>query len=72
MTPTEASITKNEATVYRNLYPDHVRQSSKPKLKIGDRVRRTKTKGMFEKGYTLKWTAKVFTVSKIEYTHSPT
>jgi len=56
MTPSEASLKKNETAVYRNLYPDHDRQSSKPKFKIGDRVRITKRKKTFEKAYTLKWT----------------
>jgi len=61
-----------KATVYRNLYPDKEQQSSKPKFKIGDRVRITKKKTMFEKSYTPKWTEEVFTVSKIQYTDPPT
>jgi len=72
MTHSEASLKKNEATVYRNLYPDHDRQSSKPKFKIGDKVRITKRKTMFEKSYTPRWTEEVFTVSKIQYTDPPT
>jgi len=42
MTLSEASLKKNEATVYRNLYPNKEQQSSKPKFKVGDRVRITK------------------------------
>ena len=42
MTPSEASLKKNEAAVYKNWYPDHDRQSSKPKFKIGDREQITK------------------------------
>jgi len=72
ITPDEASLKKNEATVYRNLYPDHDRQSSKPKFKSGDRVQITKKKTMFEKSYTPRWTEEVFTVSKIQYTDPPT
>jgi len=51
MTPVEASLKKNEAAVYRNLYPNSDRQSSKPKpkLKIGDKVRIAKNKTLFEK-----------------------
>jgi len=63
----KASRGKNEATVYKNLYPDHDRQSSKPKFKIGDRLRITKKKTVFEKSYTPRWTKEVFTVSKIQY-----
>jgi len=44
MTPSEASLKKNEATVYKNLYPDKEQQSRRPKFKIGDRVRITKKK----------------------------
>jgi len=72
MTPSEASLKKSEATVCRNLYPDHDRQSSKPKFKIGDRIRITKKKTMFEKSCTSRWTEEVFTVSKIQYTDPPT
>jgi len=73
MTPSEASLKKNEATVYRNLYPDYDRQSSKPNFKIGDRVQITKKKKtMFQKSYTPRWTEEVFTVSKIQYTDPPT
>jgi len=49
MMPSEASLKKNEATVYKNLYPDKEQQSSKPKFKIVDRVGITKKKKMFEK-----------------------
>jgi len=72
MMRSEASLKKNEATVYKNLYPYNEQQSCKPKFKIGDRVRITKKKTMFEKGYTPKWTKEVFTVSKIQYTDPPT
>jgi len=70
--PSEAILKKNVATVYKNLYPDHDRQSSKPKFKIGDKVQITKKKKMFEKAYTPKWTEEVFTVSKVQYTVPPT
>lgn len=39
MIPTEASKKKNEGTVYFNLYGDTVQLSSKPKFKVGDKVR---------------------------------
>ena len=44
MTPIEASLKKNEITVWRNLYPHHQRQVDKPtpKFSVGDRVRITK------------------------------
>ena len=56
MTPTEASSKRNEAKVWRNLYPEDFREDIVPKFSIGDKVRITKKKGAFEKGYTPRWT----------------
>ena len=39
MTPVEASKKKNESTVYFNLYGDMEQFSSKPRFKVGDKVR---------------------------------
>ena len=52
MTPTEASSKKNEAKVWRNLYHADMREDIAPKFSIGVKVRITKKKGTFEKGYT--------------------
>ena len=53
MTPTEASKKKNEGIVYFNLYGDMESLSSKPKFKVGDKVRISKYKNKtFDKGYT--------------------
>src|SRR6218665_1734172 len=41
MTPTEASLKKNEAKVWRNLYPEDLRDDIVPKFSIGDKVRIT-------------------------------
>jgi len=69
MTPIEASQKKNEGIVYFNLYGD-TKPSSKPKFKIGDKVRTSKYKRkVFDKGYTPNWTEEVFIVDKIQYTN---
>ena len=39
-----------------------------PKFKIGDRVRISKQKNIFAKGYTLNWSEEIFVVSKIKNT----
>ena len=53
MTPVEASKKKNESAVYFNLYGNMVQLSSKPKFKVGDKVRIRKFKRkIFDKGYT--------------------
>ena len=69
MTPVEASKKENELTVWRNLYPDrHERIEINPKFSVGDRVRISKKKAVFEKGYTTRWTEEIFTITKIQHT----
>ena len=69
MTPKEASEKKNELKVWRNLYGNYTPQKRMtPKFKVGDKVRITRKKGIFEKGYTARWTEEVFTVSEVRYT----
>src|SRR6218665_3819336 len=73
MTPVEASVKKNRATVWRNLYPDFsTTEDNVPKYSVGDKVRITKRNKTFKKGYTPRWTEEVFTISKIQYTDPPT
>ena len=67
--PVEASEKKNENKVWLNLYDDRIYdQEIKPKFRVDDKVRITKKKGLFEKGYTPRWSEEVFTVSAVQYT----
>ena len=69
MTPVEASKKKNELEVWRNLYPDRLKRIDiNPKFSIGDKVRISKKKKTFEKGYTTRWTEEIFTITKINHT----
>ena len=68
MTPKEASMTKNEDTVYHNLYGDRPVSFVKAKYKIGDKVRISKKKGTFEKGYTPRWTEELFEIYMVQNT----
>ena len=69
MTPVEASKKKNEVEVWRNLYPDRLKKIDiNPKFSIGDKVRISKKKKTFEKGYTTRWTEQIFTIKKINHT----
>ena len=69
MTPVEASQKKNELMVWRNLYPDRLKNIDiNPKFSIGDEVRISKKKKTFEKGYTTRWTEEIFTITKINHT----
>ena len=70
MTPVEASKKKNENTLYFNLYGDMEQLSSKPKFKIGDKVRISKYKRkVFDKGYTPNWREEIFLIDKIQSTN---
>ena len=70
LTPIEASKEKNELTVWRNLYPDRYKTSRlNPKFSVGDEVRITKKKKVFEKGYTTRWTEEIFTIKEIRETN---
>ena len=69
MTPIDASKKKNELTVWRNLYPDRYKTNNlTPKFSVGDEVRITKKKKVFEKGYTTRWTEEIFTIKEIQNT----
>jgi len=72
MTPVEASKKENEVRVCRNLYQEFGRWPIHAKFKTGDKVRKLKKKGLFEKGFTPNWTEEVFTISKIQRTNPVT
>ena len=52
----------------RNVYPEFVGKTLTLKFSIGDHVRITKKKKIFDKGYTQRWTEEVFTISEIQLT----
>ena len=72
MTPKEASLKKNENTVYKKLFPSEqpsittlARRAKKPKFAVGDQVRITVKRGDFRKGYRPNFTRELFTISKV-------
>ena len=70
LTPTDASKEENELKVWRNLYPDRYKTSRlNPKFSVGDKVRITKKKKDFEKGYTARWTEEIFIIKEIRETN---
>ena len=73
MKPTEGSLKKNENKVRDNLYEETTFFArAKPKFKLFDRVRITKKKLFFEKGYTPRWTNEIFTINEIHHTNPTT
>ena len=69
MTPTNASKKENELRVWKNLYPDHLKiDDIKPDFFVGNKVRISKKKKTFEKGYTTRWTEEIFTIIEVNCT----
>ena len=56
---------QNEKDVFTTLYKNLKSVSGKPKFKLGDQVRITKSKELFKKSDTPSWTEEIFTVSRI-------
>jgi hypothetical protein len=65
---------KTPYQVYKNQYSklieenDEIINKKKPKYKIGDRVRISYKKGVFDKQYLPGWSAEIFTIVKIKET----
>jgi len=72
MTPIKGSKKENESVVYKNLYAKIVKLDDSHKFKIGDKVRISKYKSVFDKGYLPNWTTELFTVSRIVKTNPVT
>ena len=54
--------------MWRNLYQEFGGEILAPKFAIGDNVRITKTKKLFDEGYTQRWTEEVSKISKFQLT----
>ena len=72
MTPKEASIDINRGKVYFNIIRKQNKSRPSIKYKKGDKVRISKYKRHFEKGYTPNWTEESFTIDKINMTNPVT
>ena len=64
------AIKKKPVDVTSYSYAEYNEDSNEkdPKFKVGDRVRISKYKNIFAKGYTPNWSEEVFVVSKIKNT----
>jgi len=69
MTPVKASQKENETKVLQNII-DKTRPIpvSKPRFKIGDKVRISRMKAIFEKGYLPNWSEELYIVDKVQKT----
>ena len=69
MSPIEGSRKINEKKI-KNIY--NFEKTKKPgKFKIGDRVRLSLEKNIFEKGYETNWTQEIFVIYDIKYSNVP-
>ena len=63
LTPTQASLKKNESFAYKNLLDK--RKKIKPKFQINDLVRVADLKKTFSKGDTTNWSYKLYKITEI-------
>ena len=69
MTPAKASLKVNQAEVLQNVIQKTTAiPKSKPKFKVGDKVRISRTKATFEKGYLPNWSEELYIVDKVQET----
>ncbi len=66
MSPVEASKPENEVDAYIYMYPDDgVQKKKHPRFEVGDEVRISRVKGIFEKGMENNFSFEVFKISKV-------
>ena len=70
MKPKDITLT-NEAEVLAKFTPQ-TKINTKPKFKIGEKVRVNKIKQVFENGYTPNWSTEIFTISQVMATNPVT
>lgn len=65
---------ENAESLKRRVYNNPVNNDTiiKRKFKVGDKVRISKYKNIFEKGYTPNWTTEIFTITKVAATNPVT
>ena len=68
MAPKEASKDINQGKVYFSIIRKQNKSRTSIKYKKSDKVRISKYKRHFEKGYTSNWTEEIFTIDKINMT----
>ena len=68
MTPSQVSA-KNQEEVWQRLYGHDGK--GVPKLRVSDRVRVSKYKGKFEKGYAPNWSEEMFTIHEVHPSDPP-
>ena len=65
MRPVDASKKENESEVWENLFRDDEQAKESKKFKIGDTVRISRIKGIFEHGFLPNWTEQIYKIHNI-------
>src|SRR5207244_7506036 len=66
MTPVKASLKINEETAIQNtLGKTRNIPKRKPKFKVADKVRISRIKGTFEKGYLPNWSEQIYIIDEV-------
>ena len=55
----------NADRVFKKMFPD-IHLEAKPRLNVGDRVRKLKDKTIFEKGYKQAWSDELYQVTQVK------
>lgn len=76
-TPTRAREPSNHQRVFESLFGRDYKVAATigqkpPKFEVGDKVRITRKKGTFEKGFTPNWTEEIFTINNVKSTRPVT
>ena len=70
MTPTEASLEKNKSNVLNSqMFFEAPKARGSPKFKVGDTVRVSRVKGVFEQGYLPNWSEALYVVTEVKKTN---
>jgi len=73
MSPNKGSLKENEMKVLQNIIDKtKVTIKTKTKLKVGDKVRMSRVKGIFEQGYLPNWSEEIYTVENVQKTNPVT
>ena len=68
MTPEKASLIKNKVKVFQNIINNTRLIPKDAKFKVGDKVRISRTKALFEKGYLPNWSEELYIIDQVQKT----
>lgn len=67
-----AEVTKKHEKQLLETVFSHIKIAHKPKFKIGDHVRISKVRGVFDKKYQSNWSTEIFVIDKVQLTNPTT